>query len=400
MNQFSQDVLTYYDKHKRDLPWREVNNPYYTWLSEIMLQQTRVEAVKEYFARFTRELPTIEDLANADEELLLKLWEGLGYYSRVRNLQKAARQIMENYEGKLPEEKAELLSLAGIGDYTAAAIASICYGKKEVALDGNLIRVFSRLFAQAEDFSKQVAKRELIRKIEELMPEDRAGDFNQAMMDIGAMICIPNGRPLCESCPVRTHCKAFEDGNMLSYPLKKEKKARKIEQKTLFLLHRDGNGKSETLLRKRKGKGVLMGLWEFPSADGHLNMREVREAVENEILEMEYQIIDIKELPPARHIFSHLEWDMKAYYIVLKLREEIMAGKIVEERALVRERINNTDTSKEIGVSEEKSLYNPEEIVDNEITEIGIWASKKQIAEELSLPSAFKSYQTILFQSL
>ena len=177
-------ILAYYDRHKRKLPWRDTVNPYYIWLSEIMLQQTRVEAVKGYFARFIAELPDINALAACEEERLLKLWEGLGYYSRVRNLKKAAGQVMTEYGGQLPETKTELLTIAGIADYTAAAIAAIAFERQEVALDGNLIRVFSRLWALEEDFSRQAAKHQLLYRIAAYLPEHRAGDFNQAVMDI------------------------------------------------------------------------------------------------------------------------------------------------------------------------------------------------------------------------
>lgn len=373
-------VLKHYHQNKRTLPWRDTGNPYYTWLSEIMLQQTRVEAVKAYFLRFIEELPTVEALANCEEEKLLKLWEGLGYYTRVRNLQKAARQIMQEYSGVFPQTKQELLELAGIGDYTAAAIASIAFGQNEVALDGNLIRVFSRVFAMGDDFTKTAAKRELITKIEELLPPGVAGDFNQAIMDIGATICLPNGRPLCEKCPVAEMCKAYSEQSQMQYPFKKEKKARKIEKRTVFLICMG----DEVIMRKRTEKGVLQGLWEFPNILGHLDKKKVREILTGELLLPAAWIVDIEEGSRATHIFSHLEWDMVSYWIELK--EDIKS----EQQWHVNEENSAYNVSKDSlpDESQEDSLrhYYLEEIE-------GIWLNAEDMKRNFSIPSAFKAFQ-------
>lgn len=198
----AEPLLKWYDKNKRILPWRDKDNAYYTWVSEIMLQQTRVEAVKPYFARFIQELPDVAALAAAPEERIVKLWEGLGYYSRVRNMQKAAIQVMEEYDGRIPEDFETLLSLKGIGRYTAGAIASIAYGKKVPAVDGNVLRVYTRLTENHEDIMKQSVRKAVENELTERMPKDRPGDFNQAMMELGAVVCVPNGTAKCEECPL------------------------------------------------------------------------------------------------------------------------------------------------------------------------------------------------------
>ena len=208
LENIAQPLLKWYDKNKRTLPWRDKNNAYYTWVSEIMLQQTRVEAVKPYFQRFIRELPDVASLAAAPEERIVKLWEGLGYYSRVRNMQKAAIRVMEEYNGKIPEDFETLLSLKGIGRYTAGAISSIAYGHKVPAVDGNVLRVYSRLTESREDIMKQSVRKSVEEQLKEIMPEDRPGDFNQAMMEIGAVVCVPNGKAKCEECPLGRFCLA------------------------------------------------------------------------------------------------------------------------------------------------------------------------------------------------
>lgn len=365
-------ILAHYDRHKRKLPWRDTGNPYYIWLSEIMLQQTRVEAVKGYFTRFVAELPDIKALAACEEDRLLKLWEGLGYYSRARNLKKAAGQIMAEYNGRLPETKAELLQLAGIGEYTAAAIAAIAFGQPEVALDGNLIRVFSRIWVREEDFSRQAAKNELRARISVYLPENRSGDFNQAVMDIGALICLPNGRPLCGECPAAHFCRAKAAGEVMRYPLKKEKKSRKIEARTILIIQR---GEAVRLCR-RGNKGVLAGLWEFPGLSGHCSQEEIREQLAEEFSVLAAVTAEIEALPPARHIFSHLEWDMTAYWIYLP----------------------EPDLVAETGGDYHASADGPAVIAaagqSFELTgQAAVWADSRMIRQELSLPSAFKPYQ-------
>ena len=259
----AQLLLEWYDKNKRTLPWRDKNNAYYTWVSEIMLQQTRVEAVKPYFRRFIQELPDVASLAAAPEERIVKLWEGLGYYSRVRNMQKAAIQVMEEYNGKIPEDFETLLSLKGIGRYTAGAISSIAYGHKVPAVDGNVLRVYSRLTESREDIMKQSVRKSVENQLKEIMPEDRPGDFNQAMMEIGAVVCVPNGKAKCGECPLGSFCLARKHGTVEELPVKAPKKARKIENRTVLVIQ-DG---AATAIRRRPPEGLLAGLYEIPNVE-------------------------------------------------------------------------------------------------------------------------------------
>ena len=249
----AEPLLKWYDKNKRVLPWRDKDNAYYTWVSEIMLQQTRVEAVKPYFQRFIQELPDVAALAAAPEERIIKLWEGLGYYSRVRNMQKAAVQVMEEYGGRIPEDFETLLSLKGIGRYTAGAIASIAYGKKVPAVDGNVLRVYARLTENRGDIMKQSVRRSVENALTEQMSEDRPGDFNQAMMELGAVVCVPNGTAKCEECPLGHFCLARKHGTVEELPVKAQKKSRTTEQRTVLVIQ-DGAG---TAIRKRPDTGLL-----------------------------------------------------------------------------------------------------------------------------------------------
>ncbi len=301
-------LLLWYDQHKRILPWREDQNPYRVWVSEIMLQQTRVEAVKPYFDRFMKELPTVADLAQAEEERLLKLWEGLGYYNRVRNMQKAAIVIVNEYEGKFPEEYDLLLELPGIGSYTAGAVASISFGKKVPAVDGNVLRILSRLMLYDRDILSQRAKTEARDALLPLMPKDRSGDFNQALMELGAMVCVPNGAPHCEVCPWRDMCLAKQQECWQDYPKKAGKKPRRLENRTVFIM-----GDSEKiLLHKRPDKGLLAGLYELPSVEGHISEKDLIEYVRA----LGFTPLRIEKLTDAKHIFSHIEWHMKGYRIL------------------------------------------------------------------------------------
>ena len=303
----AEPLLKWYDKNKRILPWRDKDNAYYTWVSEIMLQQTRVEAVKPYFQRFIQELPDVAALAAAPEERIIKLWEGLGYYSRVRNMQKAAVQVMEEYGGRIPEDFETLLSLKGIGRYTAGAIASIAYGKKVPAVDGNVLRVYARLTENRGDIMKQSVRKSVENDLTEQMSEDRPGDFNQAMMEIGACVCIPNGAPHCEECPLQQICLAYADGTQLQYPNKAKAKERTVEEKTILII-RDAE---LAALHKRPAKGLLAGMYEFPSMKGYHTAEEVKEY----LAENGLQVLRIQPLEDAKHIFSHREWHMKGYLI-------------------------------------------------------------------------------------
>ncbi|HBA51200.1 MAG TPA: sugar fermentation stimulation protein SfsA, partial [Lachnospiraceae bacterium] len=272
-----------------------------------MLQQTRVEAVKPYFERFMKAFPDIAALANAEEEMLLKLWEGLGYYNRVRNLQKAAIQIESIYGGRMPDTYEELLKLSGIGSYTAGAIASIAFGKPVAAVDGNVLRVASRLRRDERPVTDPKVKESVERELKAVMPADRPGDFNQAMMEIGACVCVPNGAPLCEKCPLESYCMAHMAGTEQEYPKKQAKKPRKIEEKTILIV-RDGN---RVAVRKRDGKGLLAGMYEFPSMEGFHTAGEVAAY----LTENGLKILQIHSLEEAKHIFTHREWRMKGYMV-------------------------------------------------------------------------------------
>ena len=306
-NEIAGPLLEWYDKGHRILPWREDPKAYKVWISEIMLQQTRVEAVKPYFNRFISELPDIESLANCEEDKLLKLWEGLGYYNRARNLQKAARQIMEEYRGSMPETQEELLKLAGIGNYTSGAISSIAFGKKVPAVDGNVLRILSRLSLDEEDILKDSTKRRVEHQLLEVMSESRPGDFNQAMMELGATVCIPNGKPKCEECPWEKICLAHLEGREEEFPKKEAKKKRTIEKKTILIIQDE----NKSALHKRPAKGLLAGLYEFPNLEGHQTEKRVLEYLKKVGLE----VLRIQKLENAKHIFSHKEWHMIAYQI-------------------------------------------------------------------------------------
>lgn len=306
LNAIPKPLLKWYDSNKRILPWREEPTPFRVWVSEVMLQQTRVEAVKPYFERFLSALPNIESLANAPEDVLLKLWEGLGYYNRVRNLQKAASQIMSEYDGVMPDEYEELLKLPGIGSYTAGAIASIAYGKRVPAVDGNVLRVISRVCKREEDILLPAVKKKTEEELLKIMPK-RAGDFNQALMEIGAIVCIPNGAPRCEICPLADKCLANAEGVQTDYPKKGRKKPRSIEEKTILVIRDAG----KAALHKRPGKGLLAGMYEFPSMTGHRTQKEVIRWMEDKGL----NILRIIPLQESKHIFTHKEWHMWGYMI-------------------------------------------------------------------------------------
>lgn len=299
-------LLAWYARERRDLPWRRTRDPYCIWISEIMLQQTRVEAVKPYYARFLAACPTVEALAAIPEEQLFKLWEGLGYYSRARNLQRAARQVLSEHGGRMPESYAALRALPGIGDYTAGAIASIAFGLREPAIDGNVLRVLSRVLASREDVTRQEVKRAWRNSLCAVIPED-AGSFTQAMIELGATVCPPKGEPRCEGCPLFADCEGRRQGIAATLPVKAEKKPRRIEERTVLLL-RDGD---RTVLRKRPPKGLLAGLFELPHVMGHLSEEEIPALVR----EMGLEPLRVERLEDAKHIFSHVEWHMIAYAV-------------------------------------------------------------------------------------
>lgn len=339
LSKIVQPLLAWYSAHARVLPWRDEPSPYRVWVSEIMLQQTRVEAVKAYFERFTAELPSIESLANAPEEQLLKLWEGLGYYSRVRNLHKAARVVMESCGGVLPDTPEELLQLPGIGSYTAGAIASIAYGKPVPAVDGNVLRVIARVTASDANVSENTVKNKIAGQLKEIYPTEHAGDFTQSLMELGAIVCLPNSPPKCEVCPLCTLCAAHAQGIEMNFPVKTAKKQRKTEERTVFLI--TCNGKAAIV--KRPGKGLLAGLWEFPNTLGKLSPQQAEEMLKT----LGVCPLQVKRLPKAKHIFTHIEWRMTGYLV--------SAEEAVETSGL-------------------------------------IWANRTELMEQYTIPTAFKSY--------
>ena len=314
-------VVAWYRKHRRDLPWREHPDAYRVWVSEIMLQQTRVEAVKPYYERFLEAFPNAAALAEAEEDKLLKMWEGLGYYNRVRNMQKAAQQVMTEHNGRFPQSYDEILKLSGIGHYTAGAISSFAYGIAKPAVDGNVLRVVSRLLASDADIMKASTRAQMERLIEEVIPIDAAADFNQGLIEIGAIVCVPNGEPKCEICPVAHLCKAKAQNIQMELPVKTKAKARRIEKRTV-LIFRD----NETVaIRKRPVKGLLAGLYELPNVEGHLTRKEVIEYGK----EIGLTPIRVKKLASAKHIFSHVEWHMIGYEVLVDELEKNCSEKMI-----------------------------------------------------------------------
>lgn len=333
------DLITWYDLHRRHMPWREDPTPYHVYLSEIMLQQTQVDTVRAYYLRFLKKFPTIQDLASASEEEVLKLWEGLGYYSRGRNLHKAAQKIVSDYGGVIPSDKEKLLSLPGIGAYTSRAILAIGFHQKEIAVDGNLIRVFSRLSETSEDnFDKMKAFCEAFYQ-KELQEEDPS-KFNQALMDLGEMVCLPHGEAHCEICPFASYCHAHEDNVVSAYPPEKKAKEKRIEEKTVLLfVYQD-----KVALHKRSEVGLLASLYEFPSLEGKIG----KEQLSSYLSQVGLQNALIEDLGEANHVFSHLVWQMRGYRI---------------------------------------SLAQPYEKSDL------VWASRKQLSKTYPIPSAFAFYK-------
>ena len=299
-------LLPWYDENKRELPWRQSTEPYRVWLSEIMLQQTRVEAVKGYYARFLAAVPDIAALAACEDDVLHKLWEGLGYYSRVRNMKKAAQVILERHNGVFPREYAHVRALPGIGDYTAGAICSICFDLPVPAVDGNVLRVVSRLTEDAAPIDQPAFKARVRARLAEVYPA-RAGDFTQALMELGATVCGPNRKPDCESCPCREFCGGFLHGTAEKFPVKREKKPRKIEEMTVFILSCDGL----FALQKRQAEGLLASMWQFPGVSGKLDVPAALQALQD----MGVKPRELKRQVDKHHIFTHIQWNMRGYYL-------------------------------------------------------------------------------------
>ena len=296
-------LLEWYRDNARTLPWREDPTPYHVWVSEIMLQQTRVAAVLGYYARFMEEVPDVAALAALPEERLMKLWQGLGYYNRARNLQAAARQIMTDHGGEFPSDYEAVRALNGVGDYTAGAICSIAFGRPVPAVDGNVLRVVSRITGDRGDITTAAMKKRVSQALEAVIPLQAAGEFTQAMMELGATVCLPNGAPLCDRCPARGFCTALREDLVDKLPVKTPKKARKIEERTVWLLFHEG----KVALRKRPDKGLLAGLWEYPN--------EL-----TPVLPREWGVEPVSDEfgCTAKHIFTHIEWHMTARVVKLE----------------------------------------------------------------------------------
>lgn len=305
-------LLQWYENDHRNLPWRNTNNPYYVWISEIMLQQTRVEAVKEYYRRFLKAVPNVELLAEIQEEDLLKLWEGLGYYNRARNMQKAAQIIMERYQGDFPTEYSDVIGLPGIGEYTAGAICSICYNQPTPAVDGNVLRVMTRVSESDCNIDDAKTKKLAKLELEVLYQHGDCGTLTQALMELGAMICVPNGNPRCELCPLGDLCKARKNSSFHRLPVRKDKKQRKIQEMTVFVLHDD----TYYGIRKRPSTGLLANMWEFSHVDYQMNKKEALQYIS----EQGYEPVSLEKEIPYTHIFTHKEWRMTAYYISCRNR--------------------------------------------------------------------------------
>ena len=302
-------LLHWHEQNRRLLPWRVDRTPYSAWVAEIMLQQTRIEAAIPYYARFMERLPTVEALASVPDEELMKLWEGLGYYSRARNLKKAAQEIVTKWGGQLPQEVEQLKSLPGIGDYTAGAIASIAYGKPAPAVDGNVLRVVLRLNSSREDALSTKTRARITKVLSQVYPSgQKAGLLTEGIMELGETVCLPQGAMRCDICPVASLCLARERGEAALLPVRSEKKPRRVEERTVLLL-RCGE---RYALQRRENSGLLAGLWEFPSREGALGPDELQEWLD----ELGVQPLAVDFCGEARHIFTHVEWHMRGYRVL------------------------------------------------------------------------------------
>lgn len=333
-------LLLWYRDNARDLPWRAQPTPYRVWLSEVMLQQTRVAAVLDYYKRFLEAAPTVAELAGLEEDELLKLWQGLGYYSRARNLHKAARKIVEDFGGEFPRTYADIRALPGVGDYTAGAVASIAFGLPVPAVDGNVLRVVSRICADEGDILSPQTKKRYTQALADIIPVDAPGTFNQATMELGATVCLPNGAPLCEKCPARDFCRARLEEKTDQLPVKAAKKPRKTEQRRVFLFFFE----DKVALRRRGEKGLLAGLWEFPNVLG-------------EELPSGWGLAPAELTPCAagKHIFTHMEWHMTA-----------LAG----------------------------------ELASPALPEGWVWANRQELKRQYAVPNAFKFLEDAVEQRL
>ncbi len=308
MNKITRKLLTWYEENKRDLPWRHTKNPYYIWVSEIMLQQTQVETVKVYYQRFIKTLPKLEDLATIHQDELLKLWEGLGYYSRVRNMQKTAQILTKAHQKTLPNTKEALIKLPGIGEYTAGAILSIAFDKTSIAIDGNVYRILGRIYRIKEPINKRITYKKYEEKMTSLLPSTNSSEFTQSFMDLGSLICTPKN-PKCESCPLNKECEAKKYQEQELYPIKEKKLSKTVEERSVFLLIYKG----KIAIQKREEKGLLASLYEFPNTLKNPSLIEI----ENDLIEKNISFKTVIAIGEAKHIFSHKIWFMKGFCIEL-----------------------------------------------------------------------------------
>lgn len=309
MKDYVSYLLDWYGKNKRVLPWRLDHNPYHVWISEIMLQQTRIEAVISYYERFLNVLPTISSLAAVEDDQLLKLWEGLGYYNRAHHLKKAAQIIMKDYDGVFPTTYDEMITLPGIGEYTASAIASICFQERKATVDGNVLRVYTRFYQDSSNIDSLQTKRKVKEEIEKILPEN-SGDFNEALMELGEVICLPNGVPKCDLCPFKEGCLARKNGTYMKFPVKIKKKEKKIFNYTVFLFEYQG----KFAITKRTGEGLLNHLWEFPNVRGKLTKKQVEEYFH----EKKISYTKVSKFLDSVHVFTHQKWCMISYFVILE----------------------------------------------------------------------------------
>jgi len=333
-------LFTWYDKNARVLPWRNTKDPYAVWVSEIMLQQTRVETAIPYYERFLHTLPNVEALAVCPADKLNKLWQGLGYYRRVQNMQKAAQIMLKRYNARLPQKAKELCNLPGIGEYTSGAIASIAYGERVAAVDGNVLRVFARLMGLRDSVQDKKVILTVKGEVNALLPLTRIGDFNQALMELGATVCLPNGAPLCKECPIKAFCAATRDGLTAKIPAKPPKKEKPVQHWTVLLLQCEG----KTAIQKRSENSLLASLWQFPMLAGTLAFDECKKSLP--FLRNDF-VQSVMPTTPCKHIFTHLQWNMTGYLVTLN------------------------------SLPQNQSY---------------LWATKEEIDQSYSIPSAFKGF--------
>ncbi len=315
LKQIVPPLLGWYEKNKRELPWRADKDPYHVWVSEIMLQQTRIEAVMGYYARFLETLPTVEDLAAVCDEKLLKLWEGLGYYSRARNLKKAAQVIVQQYGGAFPQTYEELVQLPGIGAYTAGAIASICFNQPVTAVDGNVLRVLARLTGDRSNVLLPQTKKQAEKVLGSVLPPE-SGAFNEGLMELGETVCLPNGAPLCENCPLKDFCTAFQQNLTAELPVRIKEAKRRREALTVFILQ---TPQGEIALRRREQSGLLAGLYELPNTQGKLSEQDAAALLN----EWGLQAQSMALRPAIKHIFTHIEWQMHPCTVSVKEKNDL-----------------------------------------------------------------------------